>query len=96
MLILFDIYGGSSETEAFISSAALAGAIGGQLIFGFLADRIGRKKGFVVTLSLVSFGALASSLSFHTATNSIYVSLCFFRFLLGFGIGDLLFFFFLF
>jgi len=87
MLILFDIYGGSSETEAFISSAALAGAIGGQLIFGFLADRIGRKKGFVVTLSLVSFGALASSLSFHTATNSIYVSLCFFRFLLGFGIG---------
>jgi MFS family permease len=28
-----------------VSSAALVGAICGQLVFGFLADRIGRKKG---------------------------------------------------
>jgi MFS family permease len=40
---------------------ALLGAIVGQLGFGAFADLIGRRKVFIMTCSLVIFGALMSS-----------------------------------
>jgi len=69
-----------------ISWTVLAGATVGQLLFGLSGDRIGRKKMFVITLSLIIIFALSSAFSFKIAGH-IWISLCIFRFFLGVGIG---------
>lgn len=54
---------GIEREKAYISTAVLIGAVLGQIFFGLLADRIGRRLGFIITLSLVILGAILSSLS---------------------------------
>ena len=85
--ILASIYPQSTEDASGLSTAALVGAVFGQLVFGSLADRLGRKTIFVVTISLVIIGAFGSALSFQTSSSSIYSQLIFWRALLGFGVG---------
>ena len=63
------------------SSAYLAGAVLGALGFGWLTDRIGRKKLFFITLALYLAATAATALSWSVA------SYAFFRFLTGAGIG---------
>ena len=63
------------------SSAYLVGAVIGALGFGWLTDRIGRKKLFFITLALYLAATAATGLSWN-----IY-SFCIFRFLTGAGIG---------
>jgi MFS family permease len=46
---------------AAVTTAALVGAIFGQLAFGFFADRLGRRTIFILTISLVIVGALGSA-----------------------------------
>ena len=62
VLLLRACYGESHAGEAAVATAALAGAVIGQLVFGALADRIGRRTGFIVTLSLVAVGGVLSGL----------------------------------
>lgn len=70
-----------------LNAVALFGAVTGQLIFGVLGDRIGRKPCFVASLCmLVVFGAL-QGLTFGEGTTAVITSLCIFRFFLGVGIG---------
>jgi MFS family permease len=63
------------------SSFYLAGAVLGALVFGWLADRLGRRLLFFVTLWLYLAGAAATAFSWDLA------SFCVFRFLTGAGIG---------
>ena len=70
-----------------ISTAALIGAVSGQLFFGLTADFIGRKIGFIITLSMVTLFSLVSALVFNTKIVSIFIMLSVARFFLGFGIG---------
>lgn len=63
------------------SSFYLAGAVSGALIFGWLADRLGRRLLFFVTLWLYLVSAAATAFSWDL------VSFCLFRFLTGAGIG---------
>jgi len=65
----------------FANSAYLAGAVLGALWFGWLTDRIGRKKLFFITLALYLTATAATALSWGVA------SYAFFRFLTGAGIG---------
>src|ERR1700692_736491 len=65
----------------FSNSAYLAGAVLGALGFGWLTDRIGRKKLFFITLALYLTATAATALSWGVA------SYAFFRFLTGAGIG---------
>lgn len=58
---------GIDKERAYISTAVLIGAVLGQLFFGLLADRIGRRLGFIVTLSLVILGSILSALAFPCA-----------------------------
>ncbi|HEY0235563.1 MAG TPA: MFS transporter [Afipia sp.] len=63
------------------NSAYLSGAVIGALGFGWLTDRIGRRKLFFVTLSLYLVATAATSLSWNVASYSL------FRFFTGAGIG---------
>src|SRR3982075_107094 len=63
------------------NSAYLAGAVLGALGFGWLTDRIGRKKLFFITLVLYLTATAATALSWGVASYAL------FRFLTGAGIG---------
>ena len=65
----------------FSNSAYLAGAVLGALGFGWLTDRIGRKKLFFITLALYLAATAATALSWSVASYAL------FRFLTGAGIG---------
>lgn len=70
-----------------VTGVALIGTLSGQLFFGWLGDKLGRKKVYGVTLILMVVCALCSGLSFGYSANAVIGTLCFFRFWLGFGIG---------
>ncbi|MED6225909.1 Low affinity inorganic phosphate transporter 8 [Stylosanthes scabra] len=70
-----------------ITGVALCGTLAGQLFFGWLGDKLGRKKVYGITLATMVGCALASGLSFGSTPKSVVGTLCFFRFWLGFGIG---------
>ena len=63
------------------NSAYLAGAVLGALGFGWLTDRIGRRKLFFITLALYLLATAATALSWNVQTYAL------FRFLTGAGIG---------
>jgi MFS family permease len=65
----------------FANSAYLAGAVLGALGFGWLTDRIGRKKLFFITLAVYLTATAATALSWGVASYAV------FRFLTGAGIG---------
>jgi MFS family permease len=64
-----------------LNSAYLAGAVIGALVFGYLTDRLGRKKLFTVTLGLYLVAAFLTALSWD------FLSFAVFRFLTGAAIG---------
>lgn len=68
-------------SEGFIGASAVFSAMLGQLLFGFLADRLGRKTVYGVEAGLLSVGALLTALS-----PNLYWLIAF-RLLLGLGIG---------
>jgi MFS family permease len=63
------------------SSAYLAGAVLGALLFGWLTDRPGRRRLFFFTLTLYLVATAATAFSWN------FLSLALFRFLTGAGIG---------
>ncbi|KAK4255858.1 hypothetical protein QN277_008797 [Acacia crassicarpa] len=70
-----------------ISGTALIGTLCGQLLFGWLGDKLGRKKVYFVTLVIMFICAICSGLSFGSSAPAVMTTLCFFRFWLGVGIG---------
>ncbi|KAF5794351.1 putative major facilitator, sugar transporter, major facilitator superfamily [Helianthus annuus] len=65
----------------------LMGAVIGQLVFGRLGDRVGRRRVYGVSLIMMVGGSIGCGLSLSSLTSMVFVSLGFFRFLLGIGIG---------
>lgn len=63
------------------SSAYLAGAVLGALFFGWLTDRLGRKKLFFITLATYMLATIATAFSWNLASFAL------FRFVTGAGIG---------
>src|SRR5215203_5296017 len=63
------------------SSTYLAGAVLGAIFFGWLTDRLGRKKLFFITLFVYLTATAATAFSWN------FWSFCLFRFLTGAGIG---------
>jgi PHS family inorganic phosphate transporter-like MFS transporter len=70
-----------------VNGIALVGTFFGQLFFGWLGDKLGRKKVYGMTLALMVLCSLCSGLSFGSGPKAVMTTLCFFRFWLGFGIG---------
>jgi MFS family permease len=63
------------------ASAYLAGAVVGALFFGWLTDRLGRKKLFFITLTVYLVATAATATSWNLASFAL------FRFITGAGIG---------
>lgn len=76
-----------ANVNAAVSGVALCGTLAGQLFFGWLGDKLGRKRVYGVTLMIMVVCSIASGLSFGSTAKSVIATLCFFRFWLGFGIG---------
>ncbi len=64
-----------------LGSSAIIAAIFGQLIWGILADKLGRKSIYGIEAAILATGAILSAVAWN------YWSLFAFRFILGFGIG---------
>nr|GMD75479.1 inorganic phosphate transporter 1-4-like [Ipomoea batatas] len=75
------------NVSAAVNGVALCGTLAGQLFFGWLGDKMGRKKVYGLTLMLMVICSIASGLSFGHSSKGVMATLCFFRFWLGFGIG---------
>src|SRR5256884_6653994 len=71
----------SNAEVGLVSSAYLAGAVVGALFFGWLTDRLGRKRLFFITLALYLVGTAATALSWNLLSFAV------FRFFTGAGIG---------
>ncbi|KAG4913234.1 hypothetical protein JHK84_053692 [Glycine max] len=75
------------NVSAAVNGVAFCGTLSGQLFFGWLGDKMGRKKVYGMTLMLMVICSIGSGLSFGHSAKSVIATLCFFRFWLGFGIG---------
>jgi MFS family permease len=71
----------STQQASSLGTWYLLGAVGGALFFGYLTDRLGRKKLFMVTLGVYLVFTILSGLAWN------FWSLAFFRILAGAGIG---------
>ena len=75
------------NVSAAVNGVAFCGTLAGQLFFGWLGDKMGRKRVYGMTLMLMVICSIASGLSFGHNPKAVMSTLCFFRFWLGFGIG---------
>lgn len=88
--ILISLFEGGTLNETqigLLASSALLGAAVGQLLFGWLGDRIGRRRMYAVTLSVMAIGAIGSALSSPVGGLSTITVLTLWRFVLGVGVG---------
>ncbi|KAB2040014.1 hypothetical protein ES319_D02G050900v1 [Gossypium barbadense] len=69
-----------SNVSAAINGVAFCGTLAGQLFFGWLGDKMGRKRVYGMTLLLMVISSVASGLSFGSDSKSVMATLCFFRF----------------
>jgi len=76
--------------ETVINLATLVGTIIGQLSFGILADRYGRKKmyGFELLIVIVATVGLALCSKGAAGSVNIFAWVVSWRLLMGIGIGD--------
>ncbi|ORY32259.1 inorganic phosphate transporter [Naematelia encephala] len=70
-----------------IKVAHSIGTFFGQLLFGWLADRVGRKRMYGIELMIIIVGTLGQAVAGHAPGVSIYGVLIMWRFIMGMGIG---------
>lgn len=76
-----------ANVAAAVNGVALCGTLVGQLLFGWLGDKLGRKKVYGWTLLIMIITSVASAMSFGHTAKAVMSTLCFYRFWLGVGIG---------
>jgi PHS family inorganic phosphate transporter-like MFS transporter len=64
-----------------------AGAIVGQIAFGMLCDKLGRKKMYGVSILIMIFATIATALSGEGPVSSAVGVIVFWRVVLGLGVG---------
>jgi len=95
--VLFEAYPVASEDEekelkSIITTTALVGAMVGQILFGFLADKMGRKRIFICTGFLIVLGAVLSASAQPNLVpafgpHQIFYQVAAAQLVMGFGIG---------
>ncbi|GLT35277.1 hypothetical protein SLA2020_097440 [Shorea laevis] len=89
--LLGHLYYDNKELPTQVTSAlvavALVGTVIGQLVFGILGDYKGRRRVYGLSLMIMVLSSLACGFSICRTQLCVLLSLGFFRFLLGLGIG---------
>jgi PHS family inorganic phosphate transporter-like MFS transporter len=75
------------NADTAIKVATSAGAILGQVVFGYLADFLGRKRMYGVELMIIIVATLAQSLTGTSTAAPIVGVLIFYRVVMGIGVG---------
>lgn len=76
-----------SQTDGWLKASASWGTLIGQLLFGLLADKLGRKSMYAIVLMIIIAGTIGSSISGSTQAVSNVAMLAIWRVFLGIGIG---------
>lgn len=76
-----------SSSDTAIKVATSGGTVVGQLFFGWLADRIGRRRMYGIELMIIILAVLAQALASSSRAISITGLLVFWRVIMGLGIG---------
>ena len=88
---LYPVAGGfkNSWQRSLVTASSIFGAMFGQFVLGFLADRLGRRRLLLVSGGLTFAGALGSACAFDFGPNHVglWGSLVAWRFVMGIGIG---------
>ncbi|KAL1746904.1 major facilitator superfamily domain-containing protein [Schizophyllum fasciatum] len=77
----------NSDQDLGIKVATPCGTFFGQLLFGYLADHLGRKRMYGVELMIIIIATFAQALSGHAPAVGIIGALVVWRFIMGVGIG---------
>ena len=75
------------NTYAAVTSVALCGTLLGQLAWGIAGDYLGRKTVYGYTLLFMIIGSIGQSMSFGFTQKAVIGTLCFWRLVLGVGVG---------
>ena len=74
--------------DVIISAAAFVGTLCGQLFWGAMGDRFGRKSTFLITLVILIVATIGQVTSASAVTGASFaVWLVFWRLIVGFGLG---------
>jgi PHS family inorganic phosphate transporter-like MFS transporter len=73
--------------ETAIKVATSVGTVIGQLVFGYMADWIGRKRMYGIELIIILASTLAQSLTASSTGLSLVGVMVFWRVIMGIGIG---------
>jgi MFS family permease len=76
-----------TNSETAIKVATSAGTVIGQIVFGYAADWLGRKKMYGIELIIILAATLAQSLTASSTALSLVGVMVFWRFMMGIGIG---------
>eukprot|EP00127_Corallochytrium_limacisporum_P002817 Clim_evm30s141 gene=Clim_evmTU30s141 len=82
-----DEYGVTDGQLGLMSSLALWGAVIGQLTFGYLADRYGRRPLYLVTGVLIVLGTIGCTIAQNPSDFPVWAWLSLFRLITGVGVG---------
>ncbi|KAI8332470.1 phosphate:H+ symporter [Chlamydoabsidia padenii] len=75
------------NVDTAIKVACSVGTVVGQLAFGYLADRVGRKRMYGVELIIIIIGTIGQSLAGDGSAVSFWGIMVFWRVVVGIGIG---------
>lgn len=76
-----------SGSSTALKSVQSGGNVIGQVLFGILADVVGRKRMYGLELIIIIFATIAQALSSSSPAMSITGVLVFWRIIMGIGIG---------
>lgn len=75
------------NVDTAIKVSCSVGTVIGQLLFGYLADRIGRKRMYGVELMIIIIGTIGQTLAGNGPAASFWAVITFWRIVVGIGIG---------
>ncbi|KAI8983449.1 phosphate:H+ symporter [Pilobolus umbonatus] len=75
------------NVDTAIKVSCSVGTVVGQLLFGYLADRVGRKRMYGVELMIIIIGTVGQSMAGDSYSVSYWGIITFWRIIVGLGIG---------
>lgn len=75
------------NVDTAIKVSMSCGTVVGQLLFGWLADRVGRKRMYGVELIIIIIGTVGQTLAGNSKASSFWAVVTFWRVIVGIGIG---------